>query len=92
MALEDNVSLVIENNRVHIPKFSALIMRADVVHQGENFKHSSGLRLHFYIDHGNLRAEDGKYNGFICTRTWLKLGGGKRLMYPSLRPVKEMHN
>jgi hypothetical protein len=82
IALEDNVSLRIENVQVPIPKFSALIMRADVVHQGENFRYSSGLRLHFYIDWDVLVASHGNYNGFISTKRWGLLNGHKELLQP----------
>jgi hypothetical protein len=82
IALEENVSILVEDHQVPIPIFSALIMRADVVHQGNNYRHSSGIRLHFYIDYSNYINSDGLYNGFINLKQWRLQNNQKRLLSP----------
>lgn len=85
VALQENVSLIIEDKQVAIPLYSALIMRADVVHQGNNFRNCSGIRLHFYIDFADYVASHGQYNGFISSRRWRRDNYQKQLIYPTLR-------
>lgn len=82
VALEDQVSLLVEDKQVHIPKYHALLMRADVVHQGNNYRNCSGMRLHFYVDYANMRASDGEFNGFIDTKIWRSKNNQKNLVHP----------
>ena len=64
IALDDNVSIIIENKGIHIPKFSALVFRGDLKHSGGSWYDCSGDRIHGYIDTEEHQNSNGTEQGF----------------------------
>ena len=54
-ALEDDTTIIINEERYHIPKGQILVFRGDVCHAGDGYR-SMNTRIHAYLD-----LADGRY-------------------------------
>ena len=50
IALQDNVSIILEDQKISVERGNAIIFKGNTYHRGGSWKECSGARLHFFID------------------------------------------
>jgi hypothetical protein len=81
IAFETGTYIYIEGKKVNIPQYSCLIMRADVVHAGGEYKDSNNIRFHFYIDTVDNIASHGETVGWVSRAAKATNASFRRVTY-----------